>query len=324
MPNRPVPPLRRRAPALATAAAAVVLGLAACAGPPAVRVAAAHPASSTAPSATTTTPATTTPPAPPPLPGGGTQWFPGHRIVAYYGTPGTASLGVLGAAPPDASADAVTKVAAGYATPGTVPVPAFELIATVADRGPGPDGSYSHPISTAVVQQYLQVARAHHVQLILDVQPGRADFLSRVQHWSDLLAQPDVGLALDSEWRMGPDQIPGHSIGRVDATEINAVTGWLADLVRTDHLPQKLVVLHQFTASMITDPQAVAAHPELALVQHLDGFGTRAAKLAKYPALLRPAQFAPGFKLFYQQDIGLMPPAAVLALNPTPAFVSYE
>jgi hypothetical protein len=276
------------------------------------------------PAAATTTTATTTAPAPPTLPGGGTQWFPGHRVVAYYGTAGTASLGVLGSASPDASADAVGKVAAGYATPGTAVVPAFELIATVADRKPGPDGSYSHPIGTAVVQNYLQVARAHHLELIIDVQPGQADFLSRVQHWSDLLAQPDVGLALDSEWRMAPGQIPGTRIGHVDAAEINAVTDWLANLVRTDHLPQKLLLLHQFTASMITDPRAITPHPELAMVQHLDGFGSRAAKLAKYPALLHPAQFAPGFKLFYKQDIGMMSPADVLALQPQPAFISYE
>jgi hypothetical protein len=269
-------------------------------------------------------PTSTPPPSPPPLPGGGTQWFPDHRVVAYYGTAGTASLGVLGAQSPEASAAKVASVANGFASPGTTVVPTFELIATVADGGPGPDGTYSHPISTDQVEQYLKVAQEHHMELILDIQPGRADFLSQVQHWADVLAQPDVGLGLDSEWRMGPGQVPGRSIGHVDAAEVNSVTDWLANLVRQHNLPQKLVVLHQFTASMITDEGAITAHPELAMVQHLDGFGSRSVKLSVYHRLVQPQQFAPGFKLFYKQDTDMMSPTDVLALDPKPDFISYQ
>jgi hypothetical protein len=313
------------------AVATLVSVLAACgsspsAAPGPVSVATRTHPTTTAHPTTTVSPTPTTPVVQPlpALPFGGQQWFPQHRVVAYYGSPGTSSLGVLGAASAEVTATRVAQVAAGYRSPGTTVVPAFELIATVADRRPGPDGSYSHMISAASVASYLATARAHHMVLILDVQPGRANFLPVVQRWAGVLAQPDVGLGLDAEWRMTAGQVPGHSIGHVGAAEVNNVTAWLANFVRTRHLPQKLLVMHQFTHGMITDPDDIVAHPELAMVQHLDGFGTRAQKLAKYRSLVRPAQFSLGFKLFYKQDVKLMAPADVLALKPQPAFVSYE
>ncbi|OUD85835.1 hypothetical protein BC477_15610 [Clavibacter michiganensis subsp. michiganensis] len=43
-----------------------------------------------------------------------------------------------------------------------------------------------------------------------------------------MLAQPGVGLALDPEWRLGPDQVPLKQIGSVSAAEVDATTDWLA------------------------------------------------------------------------------------------------
>jgi hypothetical protein len=252
------------------------------------------------------------------------QWFPVSRLVAFYGTPGTASLGVLGATGPEQAASRLEKVASEYRSAGRIVVPTFELIATVADPAPGPDGSYSHAISPAGVWRYLKVAREHHMAMILDVQPGRNQFLPEVQHWVALLSQPDVGLALDSEWRMDNNQVPGRVIGHTDAAEINAVTDWLSQVVRRDHLPQKIVLLHEFKASMIVDPQAIVGHQELVLVQHLDGFGSRAAKLKTYTSLRRRAQFHLGFKLFYRQDLAMLSPSAVLSISPTPDYISYQ
>ena len=42
-------------------------------------------------------------------------------------------------------------------------------------------------------------------------------------------------------------------IGRVDSREVNAVTAWLADLAKERELPEKLVVIHQFTDDMVDD-----------------------------------------------------------------------
>lgn len=76
--------------------------------------------------------------------------------------------------------------------------------------------------------------------------------------------EPDVGLALDSEWRMPGGATPGTRIGHVDAHEVNAVSARLARFVRAHRLPQKLFLLHQFTAGMVDNVSKIAPHRELA------------------------------------------------------------
>ena len=72
------------------------------------------------------------------LPGGGLLPFPGRRMVALYGHPQTAALGMLGEQSATAAVDRVSALAAQYATLTTTPVvPAFELIATVASGSAG-------------------------------------------------------------------------------------------------------------------------------------------------------------------------------------------
>jgi hypothetical protein len=267
---------------------------------------------------------TTTPPPPPELPQGGRTVLPQYRVVSYYGTGGTAALGVLGQGSPEEAAAAVDKAAQGFATPDRKVQPAMEFIATVADGYPGPDGAYSHQVEREKVREYLDVARKHHQLFILDVQPGRTDFMTAVQPYRDLLAQPDVGLALDAEWRMDPGEVPGTVIGHVGAAEVNGVLDWVAGLTKDGNLPQKVVVLHMFRASMITDLPAIAQHTELALVQHLDGFGGVETKMDIYHAIADPKRFHMGFKLFYKQDQPLLGPKDVLAMTPQPEFISYQ
>ena len=194
----------------------------------------------------------------------------------------------------------------------------------MADGGPGPDGTYSHEVAASQVQAYLDAARKHHELFILDVQPGQKDFREAVKPWRELLQQPDVGLALDAEWRMGQGEAPGQSIGHVDATEVNGVLDWVAALTKERDLPQKVVVLHMFRASMIPDLGNVEQHPELALVQHLDGFGDVPTKLGIYHEIAAPKRFHMGFKLFYTQDHPLLSPKDVLEMGPQPEFVSYQ
>jgi len=323
-----MPRMVRPVAMLATIACSVPLSAGCGQHPPTAAVPAqldAVAASSSAPATTTTVaPTTSQPPGPPQLPRGGTTIFPKYRVVAYYGTAGTASLGVLGDGPVADVAARLDAVAAEFATADRTVQPAMELIVTIADRKPGPDGDYSHDINPALVWQYLEVARAHKQLLVLDVQPGRSHFLPRVREWEPLLREPDVGLALDPEWRMPAGQVPGHTIGQVRAAEINEVSGWLAELTRSAGLPQKLLVLHQFTRGMMPDQDAVVAHPELAIVQHVDGFGSPAQKLSKYQSLQRPDRFHLGFKLFYDEDTPMLGPAETLALQPPPDYVSFQ
>jgi hypothetical protein len=119
-------------------------------------------------------------------------------------------------------------------------------------------------------------------------------------------------------------EVPGQVIGRVDSTELNATTAWLAQLIARDRLPQKLVIVHQFTDDMV-DETALKPRRGEAIVLNADGFGTRPAKVSKYKRFTRQAPgFEQGFKLFYHEDIGMMTPRQVLRLKPVPDVVVYE
>lgn len=265
------------------------------------------------------------PPAPKPaqLPLGGTTIFPAYRVVAYYGTAGTPTLGVLGEGSPDAMLPKLRKVARGFAGGRKIQV-AYELIASVAQAGPGPDGDYSRMIDTAKIQRYVDQARRNKVLVILDLQPGRGNFLPQARQLERFLVQPHVGLALDPEWRMPAGKVPGRTIGTVRAAEVNSVSAYVSGLVVRHRLPQKLFVLHQFRTSMLPDVQNVRKRPGLAMVQHVDGFGTRGEKDATWNRLRRPQQFHMGYKLFYDEDVKRYGPADVLRFKPAPELVSYQ
>ncbi len=283
------------------------------------------PASSPPGSATASQPGSAPPSAgPPELPLGGRTIFPGHRVVAYYGTAGTAGLGVLGVGSPDGIVPRLRAAAAGFATPDRKLQIAFELIVSVAQRKPGADGTYSKMIDFGKIQQYVDAARRHQALLVLDVQPGRGDFLTQVKKLRPVLEQPHVGLALDPEWRMAPDQVPGKVTGAVGAAEVNAVAAYVAGIIAEKNLPQKLFLLHQFKVSMIPDLAAVTPQPGLAIVHHLDGFGTRAEKNATFNRLFQPGRFHLGYKLFYDEDVGMYSPADVLGFQHVPDYVSYQ
>ncbi len=181
----------------------------------------------------------------PTLPRGGAALLPHHRLVALYGHHTSPSLGVLGEQSPADAAARLEPIAAAFEADGRVALPTFELIVSLATSGPGPDGDYSAPSSREQIQPWLDAARAHGVYLLLDLQPGRTDFLTEAQRYEDLLREPDVGLALDPEWRLGPDEVHLEQVGSVDAAEVNRVSAWLADIVREEALPQKLFVVHR-------------------------------------------------------------------------------
>lgn len=258
------------------------------------------------------------------LPDGGRRIFDGKLLVAYYGTAGTGALGVLGEADPDRIMPRLLRAARAFARPGHPVQPVFELIVSVATRGAGPGGDFSNDIPRASVARYLRAAHRHGVLVVLDLQPGRSDFTTQARRWAWALKDPWVGLALDPEWRMGRHGVPGRTIGSVSAAEVNRTSAWLDRLTSSHRLPQKLFLLHQFRSSMVRHIERVAPRAHLALVQHIDGFGTPRAKLATYHRLARPAQFRMGFKLFYDEDVRRMPAARVLRIQPRVGFVSFQ
>lgn len=268
--------------------------------------------------------AVATPPPQVELPRGGRTILPDFRVVAYYGAPQDRQLGALGIGTPAAAARRLARQARGYARKSRPVLPAFELIAVVAAAHPGEGGRYNLRQSDAVISRYLRAARRARALLILDIQPGRSDFFTEAKRLEKWLREPDVGLALDPEWRMGADQVPGQVIGQVSAREVNATTAWLDQLVRRHDLPQKLLLVHQFTDGMVPERE-LKERDGLAYVLNADGFGSRAVKVAKYRRFVAQArQFGRGFKLFYEEDVDTMTPAQVMRLSPRPDVIVYE
>lgn len=260
------------------------------------------------------------------LPGGGRSLLPDRRLVAFYGSHFSPALGVLGEQPPEDVGPRLEEQVAPYRELSQRPVmPAFDLIATIATAHPGNDGQYRSRSSDEEIQRWLDAARALDAYLILDLQPGRSDFLTEAQVYERFLREPDVGLALDPEWRVGPGEAPGGGhVGSVDAAEINAVSQWLAEIVVEEQLPEKLLIIHNFRVDMVTNRDAVVARDGLATMFHMDGQGGRGVKLESYRILAQQPPFYNGFKVFYDEDPNFFQPAEVMDLDPVPILVSYQ
>lgn len=301
-----------------------VLGSAACGGSSSARQQPVRQPASMS-SATSTT---TAPPPPPELPQGGRAVFPAYRLVGFAGAPGSPALGRLGVGSLESRVSEIERRARQFAD-GRKAQPVMELIATVVQGSPGTDGKYRYQQPDTVIEDYLAVARRHRAILLLGIQPGRARFLDEAKHYERWLREPDVGLALDPEWAMGPGQVPMRVFGHTTGAELNGVTAWVAALVASHDLPEKVVVFHELTSRIVRQESAVKSRKGVALVKSVDGIGSRAMKEETWRNLtaVLPKGVHPGFKLFFQEDakIGaLMTPPQVLALKPLPEYVLYE
>jgi hypothetical protein len=262
------------------------------------------------------------------LPGGGQLVFPGHRLVALYGNPESPGLGALGEQDLPASIARARQMAAPYQALSSVPVvPAFEIIATVALSSPGPEGTYSAVTSLATLRPWVEQATAAGFYVILDLQPGRASLLDQAKLYEPLLAMPNVGLALDAEWKLQPGQLPLQQIGSVSITEVSSVVHWLAGLTAELHLPQKVLVLHQFQLSMIqNEPDLDMHNDDLAIVVHMDGQGTQEVKQETWDTITAAAPHGVffGWKNFLVKDHPMLSPQGTMSKVPVPVMISYQ
>ena len=259
------------------------------------------------------------------LPRGGTELLPGNLLVGYYGAPQDEQLGALGIGEPSEASAQLAKQAEPYE--GNRPVlPFLELIATVANADPGEDGKYRFQQPRSVIEDYLEEARASESLLVLDIQPGAAEFPDEIDRLLPYLREPDVGLALDPEWHVPEGVVPGQAIGSMEAQQVNAIAAQLSKIVARNNLPQKLLLVHRFTEDMVTNPEQLRPYPGVALVLNVDGFGIPEEKIVKYKDLQAPRRsgFHYGFKLFYLEDTDLMSPKDVLGLKRKPDVVIYE
>ncbi|GAB4082034.1 hypothetical protein G3R41_09055 [Modestobacter muralis] len=265
----------------------------------------------------------------PQLPGGGQLLFPEHMMVALYGIPGSGALGLLGEQDLPASIQRAQQLADEYRPlVDTTVVPTFEIIATVASSSAGADGDYSAEQDVETLRPWVEGAGAAGMYVVLDLQPGRSDFLSQARMYQPLLELPHVGLALDPEWRLQPNGLPLQEIGQVGIDEVNSVVTWLADLTREKGLPQKLLVLHQFQVRMVIDRERLdVSRDELAYLVHVDGQGGQSAKQDTWRVLHQGAQeeLAWGWKNFIDEDLPMLTPGQTIEqVLPTPELVTYQ
>ncbi len=253
----------------------------------------------------------------------------GAQVVSYYGHPGVPAMGILGAGSPEEAADGVAQLAARYdvLNGDRDVIPALHLITGVAQARPGVDGLYHTRLSSERVAEWVELARERDQLIFLDVQIGLSDAITEVRALEEFLREPHVHLALDPEFATRGRGEPGIVIGQLGTAAVDEVQAYLAELVRDELLPPKLLVLHQFLESMLPGAAEVgyADHPEVDVIIDMDGFGSPYVKLTKYRwfALADYAERA-AIKLFYLWDAPLITPEDLQSLDDPPDLVIYQ
>lgn len=255
-------------------------------------------------------------------------FYDGMQAIALYGCADTPSMGALGSYSADEAAREVMWMAAQWdavnGDRGAVGV--LHLITAVAQPSPMSDGSYLGRMGSETISRYVEAARTHGLELILDVQLGMADPLAEVRQLEPFLRESFVHLALDPEFAMqAKGGVPGDTIGSLDAAQVNPVQRYLASLVRQEQIPPKTLVLHQFREDMLTSTDAYIDLPEVTRIVDMDGWGGQSAKLSNYEAYAMAAYSQrPAIKLFYDWDAPLLTADQLMALPRVPDLVIYQ
>ena len=258
--------------------------------------------------------------------------LPFKRVVAYYGNFYSKGMGVLGEYPTEQMLTMLASTTEMWTTadPTTPAVPAIHYIAVVAQASAGKEGKYILRMPEDQIEHALNLANRINGLVFLDVQVGKSALQHELPLLEKYLKMSQVHLAIDPEFSMKFGDRPGTVIGTFDATDINYAANYLAGLVRDNHLPPKILVVHRFTQAMITNYKKIQPLPEVQIVIDMDGFGSKDLKRATYTRVIypEPIQFT-GIKLFYKNDVrspadGLLSPAEVLKLTPAPIYVQYQ
>ena len=268
-------------------------------------------------------------PAPATLPRGGRDVFPRYRLVGYAGVTGASTLGRLGTGPLDQRVAEIERRAKPYAA-GREILPVVEVIATVVQGSPGRDGEYRVRLTDAQIAKYHKAARKHRAVMLLNLQPGRSEFITETKAFQKWLKEPDVGVALDPEWAMDRGQRPGGVYGHTTGAELDEVARYLSGLVKQYNLPEKVMVYHEVARSVVRKESDLKDHDGVVAIKSVDGLGHPGPKKNTYRVVNKttPKFVHVGFKLFFTEDRRhggrLMTPNEVLGLKPPPEYVMFE
>jgi hypothetical protein len=253
--------------------------------------------------------------------------LPQNRLVIFYGNPLSPVMGPIGQYSEDDLMVKLQEQAQVYADldPSHPVVPALDYVNPVVQPVPMKDGSWVYRMSDDSISEYIALANSHHALFFFDMQIGHSPIQKEVNILWPYLQKPGVDLSLDPEFDMAPGAVPGVEFGRMPAKEINWVIDQLSNLVLTQHLPPKILIIHQFIPEMLPDWQNIRVKPGVSIVTCVDGFGAPSWKMNDYQMFdkMQLIQY-PGMKLFYKLDKPLMSPADVLGLDPSPLMVMYQ
>lgn len=248
--------------------------------------------------------------------------FPQNRVLSLYGAAG--GFGVIGRKSVNGAAKKLRKQAQPYDRRSNKPViKAFDLVAVIATSCSGPNDKCRTRVSGKIIRRYLNKIRDLNGRLILDIQPGRSSVLKEIEHLAPFIRKPDVDVAIDAEWNVGPHGHPGQDAGSIGAGKLNKASNKIEGIADRHSLPEKLLIVHQFRRGSIKKEGQVRKRDKVDVTVNFDGIGTPSAKRAGYRNLASKRLFN-GFSLFYKLDTNLMGPKAVLRLNPSPNYVMYQ
>jgi hypothetical protein len=286
-------------------------------------------------------PATPPAPLPPPpelvrSPGSPTPYLTQFRLIGFYGSPAGRGLGVLGNQFRNETVRMIRGVIAEYrpySTDGRYLMPLFHMITTVAKACvPEHLPNCTTHIDTALIYDWLVTADNNNAAVTLDIQPGRAPLMDEFNRIREFLYFPHVHLAIDPEFRVNDQQVPNQQIGMMDAEDINMIQAEMNQIALELGI-NRVLILHQFKDSMITNKQNIVNYPHVELVINGDGYGPPGPKIRNYLQYANEPGFEyGGFKMFTDQvngrliyDVPFMLPQRVMTvLEPQPVIIMFQ
>jgi hypothetical protein len=251
-----------------------------------------------------------------------------HDILAFYGNPNSRNMGILGRFTLEELNEKLTELAAEYeaVSGGRQIQKAFYLIYGTV----WPEGEIGI-LRDATVRRFIEYGLENDIWVFLDHQIGRYDPIDSLRRMLPWLRYSNVHLALDPEWRT---EKPMEEFGYINGEELNTAQQVMQDYLVDNDIPgERLLVIHQFHATMIRNRSAVRTDFERVRFIHcMDGIGSPEMKRDTY-AYNALASNMPlkAFKLFYNFGIPgagfddpIMSPSEVYELNPRPVVIMYQ
>ncbi len=254
--------------------------------------------------------------------------FLNNDILAFYGSPLSPRMGILGAWPRPALKVILDEWAEAYdrANGDRGVITAFYLIYGTA----WPEGEIGI-LKDEVLIPWIEYALEKNMLIYLDHQIGKYSVKEAVEALLPYLHYPNVHLALDPEWRTLKPMV---EIGSVYAHELNEAQEIIENYLIENGLPgERQLVVHQFKPIMIRKRNELRSDFfRVRLVHCADGFGGPALKRVSYKANGEAKNLpVKGFKLFFKSpypeagyDDPLMSPEEVFKLEPRPYLIMYQ